>query len=380
MRSTLYRYKSRPINRYIIDLIIISISLLISSSYIIPISTAKYLLFLAVGLSYALLFLTRIPTNSRSNIRLKYSYYLLLISSLLYSILLRNNFQNFVIFSSSVILLVYLYNYGLDKSNIFLLYFSNVFLTIAHVMGSRDPDAFTVSENALVLGFQNSNMTGIVISSSIFILITGLYYFKGKEIKLLLLVLIIIDSYLLFKTNNRGSMLAIAVFLIFLILSRSKNREFKLARTSVLQFPVLFIFIIALLVSVLPNDIMLNDKPLFSGREREWEILVERMLSDPLNIHKLPMGGLNYVIVGIIEYGFIAIFLFMYILSLMKPKIIFNIGITFRNVAYLAFISVFIQQAFEATIITGSYGVYVNSYLLLGIACSNFNFHKPEHL
>jgi len=260
-----------------------------------------------------------------------------------------------------------------------LLYTCNVLLAIVHIIGSQNPDAFSVSSNALVSNYQNSNMTGIVITSSILILITGLYYVKTNYFKLLLILLIIACSYLLYQTNNRGSLLAIIVFLILLIFSWGKNKEFKLAKTIVLLFPALILLVISSFIKILPDDIMISNKPIFSGREREWVDIVGTMLSDPLNIYKMPIGGLNYIIVGIIEYGGIAIFLYVYILFLIRPNIIYYSGINYKHVAYLAFICVFIQQTFEATLITGSYGVYVNSYLLLGIACSYFDIDKAKN-
>jgi len=40
----------------------------------------------------------------------------------------------------------------------------------------------------------------------------------------------------------------------------------------------------------------------------------------------------------------------------------------YRYIAYLAFISLFIQQSFENTFVDGAFGIYIYSYMLIGIA------------
>jgi hypothetical protein len=279
---------------------------------------------------------------------------------------------NYFYFLSGIILLNYLFHNGLDKKNLLLLYGCNAILILVHLFGSRKAQAFSEEQgNVLISSFNNSNMTGIIITSSLFILITSIFYHKKKYLKIASIILVIIGIYLLIQTNNRGSMLGLIVLFLLIIVSRGKSKSYNLYTKSILIFPIIFVFLILYLFNVLPTDIMINNKPLFSGRELEWQYIVYYMIENPFSTHTLPFSGLNYIIVGIIEYGIFAILFYILLLFNYRPNLINSGKINHKNVAYFAFVCIFIQQSFEATLITGSYGVYIFNYMLLGISQSN---------
>ena len=123
-------------------------------------------------------------------------------------------------------------------------------------------------------------------------------------------------------------------------------------------------------MSRLPAESEFLGKPLFSGRESEWAYLINYIKETPFSISNLPIGGLNLFLVGVIVFGIVGFASYFLLLFVIKPSDENNIGLGFKQVAYIAFLCVFIQQTFESTLILGSYGIYIFSYLLLGIACS----------
>ena len=121
---------------------------------------------------------------------------------------------------------------------------------------------------------------------------------------------------------------------------------------------------------MIPTETMFFGKPLFSGREFEWRSLFEYFINEPFSIHLLPTGGLNMFMATVVEFGILSFFSYISLLLAVKPFGGKVVSQKFRQVAYLAFLCVYVQQTFEATIVLGSYGVYIFSYLLLGVACS----------
>jgi hypothetical protein len=367
--------KRRTIDRYIVDLIIILEAFFIFTSYFLTKSVTKYFLISIVVFSFILgiSLILKSPILLKSEKKIFLAYYTLIISTILYSVFLRNSISSALIFLAGIVYLVFIYKRGLDKRNIYLLLICNLLLVVIHFYNIQAPEAYSNVSNTLVGAYENSNMTGIVISASIFILVTGLFIVKKKLNKLILLIFILVALYLLITTNNRGSILAIAVFLALVFYNWNKNKEIKKLRILILLFPVLFLFIYSGIIISISSDISIFGKPFFSGRELEWKNLINKIISDPLNIYKLPMGGLNFIIAGLIEFGIISIALYGYIIFKASPQINYNSKTQFQQIAYLAFLCVFIQQTFESTIINGAYGVYIYSYSLLGIASSTYD-------
>ncbi len=363
--------KKREIEKYIVDLIIVLEALLIGMSYYQPHEVTKYYLFSIVSLCMFLgvLSIFKIISRYYKNTYIIAPYLTLIVGTLTYNGLFRDSIPFAIIFISSVAFLLYMYFFGIDKKNMNLIIVCNIPLVVLHYIGSLNNSYFDYHRNSLVLVYENPNMAGIVISSTGLILITGMFYVKKQFQKVALAILSLVCLYLIFITNNRGSLLSVFLFVIILVWTRG-NRINRVLRYVLILFPVLFAFVYTSLVISVPQYIVFLGKPLFSGRELEWKYLISFIINKPFFIHLLPMGGLNMALAGIVEFGIVAFCAYMALLVMMKPEWNECGKLRYKKIAYLAFLCVFVQQAVESTLVLGAYGVYIFNYLLMGIACS----------
>ena len=115
-------------------------------------------------------------------------------------------------------------------------------------------------------------------------------------------------------------------------------------------------------------------KPLFSGRQDFWITDLENIAANPYSTHTLAMGGHNLILILIHYFGIISAILYLILLMKLKPKFDGKENkMSYQKVAYIAFLSLFIAQGFESTLITGSYAVNIFGYSLLGISSSQEN-------
>ena len=100
-------------------LLLLSEFFLISFSYFYELEKIKYLIYVNVVLSASLAVLIFIQNNF-SGFKLTRIYSLLILSTLIYSTLLRGNIETALVFLGGVTFLVYLYYNGMNKSNIII--------------------------------------------------------------------------------------------------------------------------------------------------------------------------------------------------------------------------------------------------------------------
>lgn len=365
------RITVRTVNDYIVDLIIIIESLIIGLAYYFPITSTKYLIFSLVGFSLFLgiinlhIIFQGFPRVSRT----QFLFLALIVGSAIYAGIIRHSLPTAIVFISSVTFMLLMYKNGLTKRNISLLLTCTSFLTVFHIisLGVFDENSFKQIMNST---FQNPNMAGIVISSTIMILITGVYIVNKPYKKIIIIILAVTSIYQLYLTENRGSLITILALLLLLMVFRSKSQISKSIRIILLLFPLIFPLLYTGIMSRLPAESEFLGKPLFSGRESEWAYLINYIKETPFSISNLPIGGLNLFLVGVIVFGIVGFTSYYLLLFVIKPSNANDNRLGFKQVAYIAFLCVFIQQTFESTLILGSYGIYIYSYLLLGIACS----------
>ncbi|MCF8070448.1 MAG: hypothetical protein K9L30_17850 [Desulfobacterales bacterium] len=369
--------KSRGIVRYIVDIIIVLEALIIGMSYYVQSEITMFFLRIIAGLSVLLGVLQLFDPifNFAEYRKTNLIYLFFIISTLTYAALYRNNIREALFFVSTVMFLYYVYCKGLDKISINLLLCCNILLVIVHIVGAQRQDAFGefYGKNSLVTVWENPNMAGIVITSTLFLLVAGIFYVKRRIIRLLFIILSLLSIILLLRTGNRGSMVSVIVLVIMLIINSKTYKDRKMATLLLILSPILITFVYVSMSSLFPADSVVFGKFLFT--RPGWDLAVAEIIQDPTGTSKLFGGGLNIAIAGVIEYGILGMGSFFLLLVCMKPKCILENKLQYQQVAYLAFLSVFIQQAFESTLVNGAYGLYIHTYLLLGIANT-----KTEHL
>lgn len=368
------------VNGAIINIIIVLESLLIGLSYYLPKESTKYLLFSIIGLSTYLgiisirALLLRFPRVSKEFLL----FLALIIFTLIYTGLIRHDLPIAILFISSVMLLVYLYHNGISISNITLLIICNVALALLYIFEFYKTGGNSLYNQSFTRAYGNPNMAGIILYSTLVILITGVFFVRKRLHKIFLTILAFSSFYLLISTSNRGSLVAIIVFAALLIVYRNGSHISNLVRSVMVLFPLIFALVYIYLGLRMYSMGEFLQKPFFSGREIEWQNLIGYILKNPFSIQELPSGGLNLFLSGIIEYGFIAFGSYIILLFILKPNWNQTCRIDYKQVAYIAFLCVFIQQTFESTLISGSFGVYAYNYLLFGIACSKDDILKCQ--
>lgn len=356
----------------VINLIIILESVLIGLSLIFPVEITKYLLFSIVGLSlyFGLISIHSLLSNFPKVSLVLLLYVIMIVATLIYTGFIRKSFPSAMIFISSVTLLLGLYNNGLGTGSVRLLMVCVLGVVLFGFIKLLSLNSINAAIRYLISSFGNPNMVGIILSALIMLEIVGIFFFQNRAAKLGFILLSAFTVYLLFQTRNRGSIVALGVLALLLVIYHNGQWVGKTTRGILILFPLLFALLYTGLLQELPKGGEFLQKPFFSGREIEWKYLLDHIFKDPLSINLLPSGGLNLFLNGIIDFGFIAFSIYIILLFLLKPDWNTSKKLDYKKVAYLSFLCVFIQQAFESTLITGSFGINVYSYLLFGISCT----------
>lgn len=309
--------------------------------------------------------------------RKKYLVFLLLIiiTASIYSLFFIHNIPRLAIFISSLMFAVVVFENGLDSYNMFFLMTCSVLLSFQVIYQSFQEFNY-FRTGSLVLSYKNPNMAGIVLSNIVLILFVGFYYYKKKRIKVFFFFLSIYLIYLLFLTENRGSILAVlaAIFLIFLY-RKGKKISNKL-RITLIIIPIVILIIYIFLINYIPPDANIFGKPVLSGREIRWKYAIDGIINNPISGYSYGERTLNLLLWSTSQFGFLSVIFFFIFIVLLKPEFEVTETITFQKVAYICFLCIFIQQSFENTLTGGEYSVYIFSYLLIGIANTKIGLIK----
>lgn len=175
----------------------------------------------------------------------------------------------------------------IDKTTSIYLFISYILQALLLIIISYSPLAYSIDlevENRrfLSLGFPNPNTTGVVLFSTVLVLIIlykSLFHPSSKKLFnikfILILIVVLFLSRLLYLTNSRTSFVVclLAVLLFFYYKCRSKKQPFpKFVMLLLLLLPIVYYFTyLYLSAKGIYSEIMIMDKPLFSGREEVFE-------------------------------------------------------------------------------------------------------------
>lgn len=362
----------RKINNYLIDLIVILETFFLALKYYFPIELVTYFHFSSIFIIFIIGFIY-IPKLQLSQ-KINFYIILLFLSTFFFTVLIRQELQSWIVFMGSIICMIYFSTYGIDKRSLKTLLFMNILLSFIHFINYNGSNLFLQSE--VIYG--NTNMMGIILTSSILILVTGFFYTKQKYLKILYSISIFSNLIILISTANRGSFFTLLVLFLLLFFYVKRKKINKSLSVIFYSFPLFFVILYSTYIFIYFQDFTAFDKTVNSGRHIEWKFLLEKIINNPFSISDLPVGGLNIVISSIISFGFIGTLSYFLLMYNLKPNISKSKKFDYRFVSYLAFLCVFLQQSFEATLIQGNYGVYIFTYILLAISISNFDNNKKK--
>lgn len=167
-------------------------------------------------------------------------------------------------------------------------YIAFLFQSIISLLCVFAPGSFD-SEGALVLNMGNPNQTAMLLWS--FFCFCFLFWVRKKfnnnqSVALWILLFgLMVEIYL---TRSRTVLLSCAIVIIgYLWIRKSKSHGmFSLAvQRCLLIAPIIIPFLIINLVKVLPYEISILGKSLFSGREIIWNNVIETFLETPFSHH-----------------------------------------------------------------------------------------------
>lgn len=236
--------------------------------------------------------------------------------------------------------------------------------------------AYVPVSNELTLGFSNPNQTGIILLSTVFILV--LLYAHGINNRYLS-VFVIIEcvglAVLLLLTHARTSIIACAFWLVIALQKKTSlyRRVFVPVSYTLMCLPLLFVFTYIGLSKTLLSSSSFLGKPLFSGREEiysnvlgQWSNILFGNLKT-FNFENLHNSHLTILVcLGIVGFLLYYIFTSLSLRKCMQAKK--------SNLAYLcgyAVLSFFLVGCFESAVLTGG-TIYYFYFLTIIVLLHSF--------
>lgn len=238
-------------------------------------------------------------------------------------------------------------------SILFIVYY---FTPIAYIAQNSEGERYI--SDSFTCNLRNPNYTGIVLYVLFGNLLINLKFRKNK---VLLLLLIFAVVFLIWKTKSRTCFLSVILTVLFYIsyIVRHKNNN-KVNKTVILLImliPILFIWIyLSLYYSGFQNVVILN-KPLFSGREMTFVESIENVN----DIIEVLIGNIFGTQLGNAHNGPLAIFTSTGLIGLILIYALYvrsindiNKGTLVSSMCVVCILGIFIHSSAEATFMIGS--------------------------
>ena len=361
----MFQRKKRLVTDYLIMGVILSSFAMIILSFYIDIQTATYFLFLNIVLSIGSYFMLM-----RSGHKYLYWAGIVIIFALMHYVLFSSSLKlvDTLIFISIICFAAVVSIRPLDAMNHRVLYWGAVICSIQLILTMNESQYY--SENHwLQYVYINSNTAATVALNLLACIAVGAFRFRKKRMWLFSAVLAGCVLYIIYLTHSRSSFLASLLMLGLLGWNHFIPQKEKLAGW-LLCAPLLAVPIVTSVFQLIfRTDAVWLGKTLFSGREQHWIDAIGTIWSNLIHVENAFTTGLNTAlrlpylcgIVGTVVY-------FIYYRSLAKDICRSTMTEGKLNPAVLVLGTLFVQQSFESTIISGSYCIAYISMAILGTA------------
>ncbi len=245
-------------------------------------------------------------------------------------------------------------------------------------------DNMAVSKE-LTLGFSNPNQTGMILFSTIGILLmTSKKYIKNKYVRLIIYAELLYLFTLVLKTTARTSIIAVIIVLlamVFKLETRNLKKHHKLiGLISVMQLPFCYFY---MWLGNNPKyvDMEFMNKKLLSGREELYTDVLSRwdntLYGDIGEF--LFQNSHNAALTVLINIGIIGFILYT-VYILVELKDIHNLCYKGTSIyPIIVIVLLFIQGYTEASVLTGGTFYYLNLLIFICIALnSTYDENKAE--
>lgn len=240
-------------------------------------------------------------------------------------------YTKWILFAVAILLyIICLSNVGkIKESTMRLVFICSAVPFIFYLMESFDMSYYTHTRIGykLMLTFENENSAAMQL-----LLIGGIFFLYARWCMdqrkhfwtAICFIMIFIDTYLIFLTKSRSSLLAVLFILVFFIFDKF---DFLINRKTIcmgILFPLVFAVIFVFLYRHGHQSIILLGRNLFNGREIMWDSVFQQPLSNLLfgayhvytrDTGKIPFQLHNGVVDMIASYGVIITGGFLYALN-----------------------------------------------------------------
>lgn len=233
---------------------------------------------------------------------------------------------------------------------------------------------YVLVSSELTLGFSNPNQTGIIIFSTLTILLIMIRRCMVSKIqKVLLWIQIFCLSVLLILTDARTSILGYLLFLAF-YLKKKKVKINSLVSDTIICFPIIFVYLYDALSKTNLQKVTFLGKKLFSGRQRIYEEVLS-MFSNKL------FGNLSYfgfqnshnaLLTILVNTGIVGLFLYLAFTIMSFNSFKRGCSTSGGFVSMVAILALFIMGCTETAVLTGGTIYYVYMFAMLILSNNNF--------
>lgn len=240
-------------------------------------------------------------------------------------------------------------------------------------------DDIVMTSDMLTLGFNNPNLTSMIV---FYVFVAILMYYKDEKnflIKIFYIILLSYLFYLIYQTGCRTTLfMTVFIIVLFFLTSRNKILSSLLKKKAItiatLAFPILFALLYVFFSQLREySNIELLGKPLFSGRQTLYVDFYRTLSENPIvglcGKYKFANAH-NGMLTILLNTGFIGLFLYI-VYSYRNLRSLSNLIIKPNDVLYLiAIFAVFISSSVESAMLVAGNLFYVY-FLYLLIATRN---------
>lgn len=232
---------------------------------------------------------------------------------------------------------------------------------------------YVLVSSELTLGFSNPNQTGIIIFSTLSILLIMIRKCMVSKIqKIIFRTQIFGLSFLLILTDARTSILGYLFFLVF-YLKRKKTKINSLVSDAIICFPIIFIYLYDALSKTNLQNVTFLGKKLFSGRQRVYEEVLS-MFSNKF------FGNLSYfdfqnshnaLLTILVNIGIVGLFLYLAFTIMSFNSFNRRCNTPGGFMSMVAILALFIMGCTETAVLTGGTIYYVYMFVILLLSNNN---------
>lgn len=278
-------------------------------------------------------------------------------------------YTKWILFAVAILLYIMcLSNAGqINESTLKLVFICSALPFVFYLLESFDSSYYTHTRIGykLMLTFENENSAAMQL-----LLISGIFFLYARRcmdqhkrlLTAVCFIMIFIDTYLIFLTKSRSSLLAVLFTLVFFIFDRF---DFLINRKTIfigILFPLVFALIFVSLYRHGHESIILLGRNLFNGREVMWDSVFQQPLSNLLfgsyhvytrDTGKIPFQLHNGVVDMIASYGVIITGCFLCALNKVL-RIINSQGTKMATLIVICCLALMIQSSGEAALLIGN--------------------------